>query len=205
MSLKIITVAMLSVVFAQDMKAQSLVELAVTVNGWQTDSELSVFIGCKNKGESNLILYGLTSFIMQSMVTEERLCDIEKADGAGIGLMIFNHKHERQYPVEKYDGVGDVPKTPEELAELLAEGRNKYLEGTRVVKAEGEISIERILNLKDFQLGRGTYQLRLIYFTGEGVWSNRIGADRIREDMESFNAKLFQGCAVSNFVEFTVD
>ncbi|HEY9047595.1 MAG TPA: hypothetical protein VIN08_16930 [Ohtaekwangia sp.] len=171
----------------------------------KSDQRMSIVLDCKNNGDSNLLLYAIGSHLVQNLVTEERVCDLTRV-GAGLALMVFNENHERKYPIFRvHDSTLDVPQTEEQLEKLLDQGREQLLDGTRVVKVRGDISVHWNIDLSNFNLKEGRYYFKLIYFSGEGIWKNRIGETQIKQDMKIYNADLYQGCAISNIVHFVIE
>ncbi|HEY9044499.1 MAG TPA: hypothetical protein VIN08_01325 [Ohtaekwangia sp.] len=165
---------------------------------------LSIVLRFKNNTENNLLLYGIGSHLVKNFVVEERACDLTKV-GAGLALMVFDSTDKRKYPVLQFhDSTHPAPETQEQLDAMLERGRVEFLEGTRIARSKGQVSISWSIDLFDYHLEKGTYYLKLVYFSGQGVWTNRIGETQIKQDMEVNKAKLFQGCLTSMPIIFTV-
>ncbi len=187
--------------------ADSLVEIQIVNDSLKTfanSPELTIPLRCKNNGNKNLIMYGFNSNLLTAYV--DRLCGNLEKIGGGIGVLIFNAKHERVYAMHTIpDSIDYKPIPKERFEQLMGYNRMRYLAGTKILKALDISYVDKKFNLREFSLKKGTYQLQLIVFAGKSLVTKGVGIEQIEKDKKEYNAELYQGCAISNQITFRVD
>ena len=139
-------------------------------------------------------------------VGADRLCANQNRISGGIGLLIFNEKHEKVYAVHIMpDSIAYKPMTLEKVQATIEKNRLKYLSETKVIKASSTLSFDKKIDLHEFSLKKGRYYLQVIGFAGESLKTKMVGEEQIEKDKKAYNAELYQGCAISNEITFRVD
>jgi hypothetical protein len=194
-------------------KAQSVndnfIEIQIINDSLQTFSdkpELTISLRCKNDSDKNLLLYGFGGSNVLK-VGADRLCANQDRISGGIGLLIFNEKHERVYAVLSIhnDSTAYKPMTREKLEERMNQNRLKYLTETKVIEGGSILDFDKTIDLHEFPLRKGTYFLQVIGFAGKSLKTKLVGEEQIEKDKKANNAELYQGCAISNEITFRVD
>lgn len=167
-------------------------------------SVISISILCKNNNNKNLLLYGFYCNVLTTYV--DRICANNDRASGGIGLRVFNDKHERIQAVHFIsDSIDHKPMPRERFEQLMIQGRAKYLKATKILKASSTERVDRNFDLREFHLVKGTYYLQIIVYAGKSLITHMVGEEQIKEDKEANNAELYQGCAISNEIMFRVE
>ncbi|MFM7852196.1 MAG: hypothetical protein ACKO96_09835 [Flammeovirgaceae bacterium] len=66
-----------------------------------------------------------------------------------------------------------------------------------------EIEFSQVVNLRDFNLDKGTYSLKLIYY--QNAVLREIDQWELEADLKEHDAFLFKGCIASSSVKLVVD
>lgn len=166
--------------------------------------QMLLSIRIKNNSEHNMLLYGLGSNVLNNSEMD-RLCN-PRLVGGGLGIFIFNEQNKRQYSSWSIpDSIDHKPMPREKFEELMKQGTEKYLRGTRVAIKSDFSFFQRRIDLQQYMLKRGTYYLQVVYYSGVGIKDNYVvGEEQIERDRQFYNAEIYQGCAVSNRIVFWV-
>jgi hypothetical protein len=167
--------------------------------------EVVLSLRCKNNSSRNLLLYGFGGSNVLKVGTD-RLCANQDRISGGIGLLIFNDKHERVYAVLSMpDSIAYKPMPLEQVEATIEKNRLKYLLETKVVQGDSTLCFEKKIDLNEFSLRKGRYYLQVIGYAGKSLKTKMVGEEQIEKDKKAHNAELYQGCAISNEITFRVD
>ena len=167
---------------------------------------ISVSLVISNETENDWLFYGLNfSDVAHAFDTQEGYCD--GTSGAGTTGFIFNENDDQVFAEISVSAPADIDYKPISLDMVQAkieEGRKKYAHSKWVVKPRESRQIEKVYDLKSYELQKGVYRLFLVYHAGNNTINNVGGLKIITEDQEEHNAQLFQGCIKSNTVKLVV-
>lgn len=170
----------------------------------KNETEIALTVECKNSGNVNLLLYGIMSNLLTN-ADAERLCNVNRV-GGGIGLMLFDHKLSPVYAVETIpDSIKHKRLDERTFKSEMADSKKRFLGGTRVLKASQVLELVLNVDMRQFNLRPGQYHLKLVYYAGKGLTDDFVvGQQQIERDMHLYDAKLYQGCVLSDQIVLTV-
>ena len=205
--MKYLSIFLHLIIIAVNAQSFDSIKIRIERDSLQTfvnNPEITISLSCKNNSGKNLLLYGFEGNITKFGATIERACDVERV-GGGMALLIFNQKHERVYGSWRIsDSIDYKPMPQEKFEEKMNQGRLKYLKGTKVIRASSVLHVDQTIDLREFSFRRGIYYLQVIYYSGKSLKTKTVGEEQIDKDRKTHKAELFQGCAISNTITFSV-
>lgn len=170
----------------------------------RSNSIVDLSVLCSSRTSDNILLYGILSNLIFD-IDQQVLCDTEKV-GAGLCIQVFDSA-DRRVPAEidlHRDGYNRYLPT-DVFIDKLARNRDKFLKGTKVLSFGDTLMFNRTIDLRNFHLKPGYYELQVVYYSGKGIYDDFVvGHDRVKQDEILYEAKPFQGCAISNRIQLVV-
>ena len=158
-----------------------------------------------NETEADWLLYGLNfRDVAHAFDFEEGYCNGDI--GAGTTGFIFNENNEQVFAeisASPPDSIDYKPIDIDQVQKALDQAKSRYIESKLLIKSGESLRVEKVYNLKKYELEKGIYKLFLIYHAGEYTVEN-VGLSNITSDENQYNAQLFQGCVKSNTVKLIV-
>jgi hypothetical protein len=124
---------------------------------------------------------------------------------AGVHVFVYDLEN-KQIEATRYisDDIDYKPMTPDFIMLKLKESRKKF-RNSRVIIRKGEsFEFNHNIDFRDFELKPGVYYVKLIYFQGPNV-THQLDSSLIKEDEESYNAKVYTGRFWSNKIKLVVE
>ena len=165
------------------------------------DKKISIHFECKNLTDSTLILYGINGSFRIFPTKIENLWQYETKMSAGRALYIYNSSLKKigtRAPMISPD-IDHKPLPESKFDSLIAAGRSKYLKGKKVIKAYETIRLTQEIDIKEYELAKGTYYIQIVYFSGP-MTSAMVAPEQIEKDKNESNGTVFHGIAISNRV-----
>lgn len=159
----------------------------------------------KNDSNSILLLYGINGGVRNMPVKADRLWDNKEKMSAGVALYIYNEEM-KKLGVRKpmiSEEIDHKPMPKEKLDSIFMISRSKYLKGTKVIGSFETITLEKEIDVKNYNLKKGIYYIQIAYFSGSSILS-MVDKQQLEEDKRVYKASVYYGCAVSNVVKFVV-
>lgn len=170
-----------------------------------SSSMVSVSFIISNETEADWLLYGLNfRDVAHAFDFEEGYCNGDI--GAGTTGFIFNENNEQVFAeisASPPDSIDYKPIDIGQVQKALDQAKSRYIESKLLIKSGESLRVEKVYNLKKYELEKGIYKLFLIYHAGEYTVEN-VGLSNITSDENEYNAQLFQGCVKSNTVKLIV-
>jgi len=163
---------------------------------------LSIHVNINNESNDDILVYGIDGEgIMRVSFELSRFCEA-KDTGTGIAYGICSSEGKPlKYRIEILDYYGQRKVTKQMLDSALRVVENDFINSAIVLKKHEQRTFVKRLSLKDFELGKGTYYLQAVYYSGERI-SDVLN---INEVTKKSKAKLFRGCAFSSKIPLIVE
>lgn len=184
----------------------SLIKLHISndsINTIANDPKIKIDFRVKNDSSSNFIFYRLNSSITKSQIGRMDLfCNPEKT-GAGLMLFVYDEKLKPQTVIHWYVNDTNNPMTKERFDSLTNVVTINSLRATVILKTREVINFQQEIDLTEFHLEKGEYFIQLMYFSGKRVLDS-INQEQLKNDKAQHNAKVFEGCIISNKINLTI-
>ncbi|MDH5610651.1 MAG: hypothetical protein OEY56_14325, partial [Cyclobacteriaceae bacterium] len=122
-----------------------------------------------NETEADWLLYGLNfRDVAHAFDFEEGYCNGDI--GAGTTGFIFNENNEQVFAeisASPPDSIDYKPIDIDQVQKALDQAKSRYIESKLLIKSGESLRVEKVYNLKKYELEKGIYKLFLIYHAGE--------------------------------------
>lgn len=151
---------------------------------------VTVSLTFTNESDDDILVYGLKRGGPRPTFNLFEVCDVQRT-GTGMVFGIFDPNGAQKIPeFEIVDYWNQKKVTKADVDSALRVVNTHFLESARILKKHEEITLVRQLLIKDFNLEKGLYHLRVVYYSGNNT---AIMLDSNKID----RSKLFQGCTTS--------
>ncbi|MBI3218581.1 MAG: hypothetical protein HYZ44_03645 [Bacteroidetes bacterium] len=166
--------------------------------------EIVLNFSASNCSSKSLILYNINSVVLPPIIHEDEFCKEDVA--AGLALYIYNESNEAIFPEMPIipDSIDYKPMSKDNLESKLANSRIEFVRSTKIIKPKQKIDFSKTIKLHSYGLEKGTYYIRLIYFSGKYI-TNYVDQKYIAQNKTKYEANVFQGCAKSNKIKLIIE
>ena len=167
---------------------------------------VKISLTISNATNDNLLLFGSNyNEIAHAFRLESDYCS--RNIGAGITGFIFDNDGNQmfsEFSVSPDNDTDYVPVSSEDLDRAINDANSKLVNGKTIVESDNTIQVDKIYDLKNYDLESGQYKIHFIYHVGYRI-RDQIDSIKISRIENEFHVRLFQGCIKSNSINLIVE
>lgn len=173
-----------------------------SIQFFKREETITLSLKFTNEANSDLLLYGFEGWHWMNPDIEE-ICNLDKKS-AGFAIFIFDQNNRAKLHIPMSIDYKPMPISDQKLTEILRQHKLKYTNEVRVIKPFETINVVKDINIKEYNLEKGRYEIQVVYVSGNGVKA-LVGKEQIEQDQLINGAELYQGCVMSNRVVLHVE
>lgn len=164
--------------------------------------KIDIHVSVKSDSNDDILVYGIDGDgIMRVSFELSNFCEA-KDTGTGIAYGVYSSDGKQlKYRIEILDYYGQRKVKKQVLDSALRVVETDFINSAIVLKKHEQKTFLKRLSLKDFELGKGTYYLQVVYYSGERI-SDVLD---INDVTKKSKAKLYRGCTFSSKIPLIVE